>query len=553
MNYGIYLQGNVLVNEKGEPLTNFSFQNPEKFYKVEDEHTVEMMRLTIQCIGLTQQLDLDLKEPSLLSQIQREIPTCKVLIPKMRPCIEAYLLELRPKPSRYSGLPPLYFRQHGFHKLANGDYVFVSGDEVLGLSDRRFAIARKVARAHLAYDKEMHARQAVQGLWKILEKSKKVLLMVWGFTLLCSMRSVLSKLNITTYPACAVTGRQGLGKTTTCQRFALLYDDVERPGHRWGEVDAKSTAAATKELISCYRDQPVLLDDISKSISQAQVRERRDLLADVLRFACNDTALNKKDRSGRIIELVCTAGLIYTGEFPLNNPSDIGRVVPVHINKQMQDGKQHDRVVAATAFRYFIQWFLPNVERSVSSLNKDLNAVNGDNQRVQKNRTMILWALQQFLCFAAEIDAVSEQKSEEMMQRAIKICDNVLHKQIEQIKQIEQSDCLSWHILDGIQSGILRRVKIEELEDKDNLPEYYYLKKNDTVYIPMEVLYRYFTKCTSIYLSSSTAMGKRLKTENVIHPGKEGKSATKKINGDRYLELRKVDLMIAAKKESPKA
>lgn len=74
--------------------------------------------------------------------------------------MEAYILAL-PENTSHQDHPPLYFRQHGFCKLSDGRYVFVCGDEVLGLPpEQMFAIAPQVARAHLAYDKNLPLDQA---------------------------------------------------------------------------------------------------------------------------------------------------------------------------------------------------------------------------------------------------------------------------------------------------------------------------------------------------------------------------------------------------------
>lgn len=551
MNYGVYSQGDILVNEDSKPLTNFSVRTLEKFYAAEDEEGIEMMQLTVRCLGTDYQINLNLSSPSLLGQIQQAIPTCKVLAPKMRPHIEAYILEMQPTASEDADARPLYFCRNGFHKLKCGVNVFVAGDEVLGLPEgRKWAISPEVARAHLAWDETITEIQAVQELWTVLNRNREILLPIWAFTLVSSMRSVLLRLNITTFPACAVTGRQGAGKTTTCQRFALLYDDTHQTGRRWGEIDAGSSESAMRDIISECCDQVVLVDDVAKSISPSQVRRRKGLLANALRFACNDTSLSKKEPSGQVRTIYCTAGLLYTGELSLDNPSDIGRVIPVQIDEQMQGGSPKDRVLAATAFRYFIQWFLPKMESSVASLEKDLDAVDGDNQRIHKNRTLILWALQQFFCYAEELGAALEKKTEKMMRHTVEICDDITRTQIEQIQQMERPDCLSWYILDGINRNLLKYVKRSDLDNEKELPKFYcvYLKKNDSVAITMQVLFQYFEKHTSLHLSSPAEMGKRLKNEGVIHPGQEGKSAKKKINRDRYMEMRRADLLEACRR-----
>lgn len=549
MSYGVYSGKETLVNERGDALTNFTILESKMFYDATDDRTREVLRLKILHQGKRHQVDLDLRNPNLLQQIQQTIPTCKIFRRSDYSRIEAHILELPINDQAQQSTRPLYFRQHGFHNLNDGTYVFVAGDEVLELPDsQEWLVAAEVARAHLAYDETLTLRQAVEGFWAVLKKNKDQLLPIWGFTLLSSMRSLFSQLSLTTFPFCAVIGGQGLGKTTICQRFSLLYDDLQRPGRHWAEIDAKSTAASTVDTISRYRDQVVLLDDLAKSISTAQMRERKNLLGDVLRFASNETNRCKMDGSQQLQEYFCNVGLIFTGEFSLDNPSDISRTITVPINEQLQGGKQQDRVLAATAFRWFILWMLSRIDEAVANLSEELERVQGDHQRLQKNRIMILWALAQFLLFVQESGAVTEQRIAKMRNHAVNICDSLIDEQISQIDRLNASKNLSWYILDGTQQGIIHPVSIKKIRKNKPLPDYYYIpsKDGETLYMRTEVLYRYFTEKTPIHLTSSRDMDAQLTTEGIVHHRKEGRAAGIRIDGRRYLDMRRIDLIAAA-------
>lgn len=546
--FGIDSGGLYLADATGSEIANFNVRVLDVFYLAEDGHTPGMIRAWILHRNQQYLVDLDLRAGSLVKQIQQKVSTCRLLKRGVSSRIEAHIMELPSEIDVPSLRPPIYFSQHGFFKLVDGNWVFVAGDEVLGLSqDQKAAIAPAVARAHLACDAMASESQAVNKFWSVLEKNRETLLPVWSFTLLSAMRSLLASIDITTYPVCSVTGMQGYGKTTTCQRFSLLYDDNQRPGQRWGELDAKSSAAAAIETISRFRDQPVLLDDIAKSISPSQVRERKERLAEMLRFASNGTSREKIDRTGEVQELFCKAGLIYTGEFPIDNPSDIGRIVPVRIEKPLQNGNPQDRILAATVFRHFIVWFLPQVDESVASLKQELEPVYGDYQRLQKNRIMMLWALQKFLDFVQEVGAITEQETEQTMNKAIQVCNEMLNEQIKQTNRLETSDTLSYYILKGLRKGIVQRISEKEWQKGKRLPAYYYVhqKKNEAIYITTEVLYRYFNEKTPLRLTSIQEMDKKLIEEGILHPRKEGKAASKKIGGRRYLELRETELLRA--------
>lgn len=246
MDYGITSDGEVLTTESGTPLSNFSVRSPVLYYEADDETIPGVLRLSILHYGKTHEVDLDVRAPSLVSQIQQMCPTCKLLQPRMRSTIDAHLLDLALTSKAQGTKPPLCFRRHGFHRLGDGNYAFVAGDELLGaLSGRAYTILPEVARPHLAYSKDLTCKEAVRGLISALARNWEHMLPLWAFTLASSMRSLLCTANLTTFPSLAVIGGQGLGKTTACQRFSLLYDDTQRPGRRWAEVDAKSTAAST--------------------------------------------------------------------------------------------------------------------------------------------------------------------------------------------------------------------------------------------------------------------------------------------------------------------
>lgn len=141
---------------------------------------------------------------------------------------------------------------------------------------------------------------------------------------------------------------------------------------------------------------------------------------------------------------------------------------------------------------------------------------------------------------------ITEQRVNKMLSRAIQICNGIVAEQIRQIDRLNTSKCLSWYILDGLQQNIIQPVSEKKVRKK-KLPEYYYVCSNidEVLYMTTDTLYRYFAEQTPIFPTSTIDMDKRLVEEGVIHPRKEKRVATKKIDGHRYLELRRVDLINA--------
>ncbi|MEQ2444848.1 hypothetical protein WMO64_15445 [Pseudoflavonifractor sp. CLA-AP-H29] len=112
------------------------------------------------------------------------------------------------------------------------------------------------------------------------------------------------------------------------------------------------------------------MDDLAKSAASSDMRARLDLIADVLRFASNDTDRVRLSPHRKLEERFCQGGLVFTGEFQLHNPSDVTRLTTVEIRQPMQGGNTGDRILAATAFHYLILWLLPRLDEELESLRK---------------------------------------------------------------------------------------------------------------------------------------------------------------------------------------
>lgn len=549
--YSLRPEGCCTVNENEEIVANFALHDGKIFCSPEDESEPEYMQFRVHHLGTWHTVGVDLRDPHLLRQLQQQLPTCKVLKASTTARIEAYMAEFVENIQPH---PPLYFRQRGFCRLLDGHRVFVAGDEVLGLSEEeKWAISPDIARAHLAYSEGLSCEEAVQKLWTVLDRDGDEVLLVWGFTLISAMRSQLTGLSGSTYPSLMVTGDQGSGKTTVCQRFCLLYGDKQSDMRYWAQRDMRSSPASTIEAVDAYRDQVVLMDDMAKSISPGEVQARKALMAEVLRFASNETNRTKITPDRQTADYFCTAGVAFTSEYDLDNPSDIGRTVAVNITRAMQGGAEIERTYAASAFRYFILWLLPRLDTAISDLRKRMASVSGNYQRLAKNYTMLFWALELFFRFAVDSMAVSVIEENEMLTRSIRICNNLLNQQNKTIEMMSGPQCISWHILSGIQNGTIQSVSEKKLKKGRNLPRYYYIwKEKENMYcIQTNVLYRYLTGETPLRFTSTIAMNKHLVQEGVVQPGEDGKVASVRIRGLRCLGIRHMDLLMAASDVSP--
>lgn len=535
------------AGEDGVQLTNFSFRTVGAFYDPALPEEPPMLRLQVLHLGRAISVDLDTRVQNLIGQISARIPTCRILQNAWRAAIEAYILDLAAKQSGANATPnALIFRKHGLHRLAGGQWVYICGDMVLGTPQGvTCEIAADVARAHLAWDPEMPAADAAGRLCLRLAQNDSVLLPVWGFTILGSLRSCVSQLNLTTFPSLAIIGGQNLGKTTVAQRFALLYSDNQRPGRCWGQLDARSTAAATIEAISRFRDQVVLVDDLARSAASSETRTRLDLIAEVSRFASNDTERVRLSPHRKPEEQFCQGGLVFTGEFHLNNPSDLTRLTTVELHQPMQNGSSGDRTLAATAFHALILWLLPRLDEELAALRKALDDISfGSDLRLRKNRILFLWSIRLFYQFAAETGAVTAQYVRQAMVRAEEILNEILERQTRKANQFARQSPrgnLCWYIVHAYRENEFHIVSRQNIcSDADCVVE------NDALCIRTDTLLAYLRNATPYRELSKTAMNRRLREEGVLTSHRESRAAAKKIKGQRYLELNLTKLKAAS-------
>lgn len=504
-----------------------------------------MAHIKIQNESSIQEAWIDLTKPELARQITNQISTCRI-VTASRYLDIALLSYCLGNPKNSTAAMPLYFQQHGLCRLSNGCWLYVAGDTVLGMPpDTDYVIAQNVRQAHLARDPALSTSEAVQTLCRLLEKNRDILFPVWGFVIAGSLRSALSGADMTTFPLLGIIGGQNFGKTTIAQRYLLLYDDNLNPDRCWGQFDANSTSAAIITQVSDFRDQIVLVDDLAKSGSSTEQRKRQDLLASILRFAANGTGRAKINEKKQIEQQICKAGVAFTGEFMLQNPSDITRSILVPIDQQMKGGQPDERTVAATVFYALIQWLLPQLDQKLEELHQLLTNVQADsNPRLMKNGLLILWALELFFQFAEEQGAITNVYHQQSSAAAEQILNQILNQQALQCERLTNENPkgnLSWYILYGHSHNLF---PVGTDQKSVNIKTCGLINK-DALYIRPSMLLQYFQEHTPYQLSSDKEMNKQLKQEGVLGNTREHRSAHSKINGVRCLKL---DIKLLQKK-----
>lgn len=533
-------QAFLLTGSTSKPIANFAPVDAWLYFDPTKDSNAgpTMARIKIRNQNYIREAWLDLTKKELTNQILEQISTCYAVSSSRYLLDMALLAYCQEKPQDSQAPMPLNFRQHGLCRLPNGCWLYVAGDTVLGIPPGvDYVIAPEVKLAHLARDPELSPVTATIELCKLLETSQSILFPVWGFTIVGSLRSALSGADMTTFPSLGIIGGQNLGKTTIAQRYLLLYEESQKPGSFWGQFDANSTFAAIVLQVSYFRDQIVLVDDLAKSGSPAEQRKRQDLLASILRFAANDTGRARINEKKQIEQQICKAGVAFTGEFMLQNPSDITRSVLVPIDCQMKDGRPEERTVAATVFYAFIQWLLPQLDQKLKELQQLLANVQADrNPRLAKNGLLVLWALELFFQFTEEQGAITNTYHQQASAAAEQILNQILSQQALQCERLTNKNPkgnLSWYILYGYSHNLFPVVTDQKGVNIKNCG----LLKKDALYIRPSMLLQYFQERTPHSISTIKEMNKNLRREGVLGDTSEHRSAHARINGKRCLKL----------------
>ena len=219
-----------------------------------------------------------------------------------------------------------------------------------------YLIAKETSSYHLAVDPTMSAETAVKQLLETFLPHLNVYLPVWAYALFSVCRSFLRDSGLSTACILYLIATQGFGKTATAKALCQLFDDSN--GCITDVYDAGRWLSAMERALMTTRDRSVLLDDIYIGTNKAKQRERLASAAALLRFAANETKRTKTQGS-KNVSVSCAAGLVVTGEIPMEASSDVTRCILVRIHKKLADPTnpvdlEALRHTAATAMQGFL-------------------------------------------------------------------------------------------------------------------------------------------------------------------------------------------------------
>ena len=307
-----------------------------------------------------------------------------------------------------------------------------------------YLIAEGVSSRRLSIDATMLAGTAVEQLIETFMSNLQVYLPVWGYSLFSVCRSFLQDSGLPTACILYLIATQGFGKTATAKALCQLFDDSS--GCMADVYDAGSTMSAMERALMTTRDRSVLLDDIYIGTNKAKQRERLASAAALLRFAANETQRTKTQGS-KNVSVSCAAGLVVTGEIPMEASSDATRCIIVRIREKLASSSnpvdlEALRHTAATAMQGFLAWFGERYEEFCSRIKREMEAQlaavkSAPNERVKKSLFELYWLLCRFFDYAEEVGAISVVAKNKFVQATAYSLTQVWHNIAEELRRIE--------------------------------------------------------------------------------------------------------------------
>lgn len=388
-----------------------------------------------------------------------------------------------------------------------------------------YLINPEIEQLQFSSDPIIPSKDAVERLLQVIVNHTDIYLPVWSYTLFSTCRSFLSDSKMPTACILYLIATQGFGKTATAKALCQLFDDAS--GQMADVYDAGSTASAMERALMETRDRAVLFDDIYIGTNKAKQKERLANAAALLRFAANETS-RTKTHGTKNISVSCSAGLVVTGEIPMEASSDVTRCIIVRIQQKLADSRDPVdlnvlRHIAATAMQGFLDWFGKHYDgfrsRIKSEMESQLSTVrNTANERVKKSLFELYWLLDRFFDYAQEIGAISTRAHNQFLKAAKQALTTVWNNICAELRRLENRPPT---VRDAILYGI-RQCAFPAFQHKG------------CICIRLKTLTPYLQKLYRRSDFSDAYVAAWLRKEDLLSMDSSGKS-TKKINGKRYL------------------
>ena len=439
----------------------------------------------------------------------------------------------------------------GWAKLPNGRHVYNTGTQVLGdTGGIEVRLSDTLPQLELTDQCiAMDDKQLLRSYLRKLSREPDILILLAAHMVRSLLASMFERLGFPLRYILYLVGIQGSGKTTAANDFGLPLTDVTQntpaPATR-----ALSSKSAVRDFAAEYRDMTALLDDVCTSSSAETRRISTNIAAYTLRFAADRIYEAISRPGGGQRKVRCTSGLIITGEFPMQKPSDLTRCVIVEVDHQMRGKEADDRTVSSAVASRFVQYLAKHfdsvsdeIQLALSTFRAD--AVEEGGPRQQQHLGEISCAFQLLLEYAKAIGVIDDLEMAEWRLRLQNALGRSLSSNIRLTAKFERENVsnVANIIVDAMRSGTISLAKNKEkFTQKQNKYAGFEGHKHTVAYIRLASLQELLTSVSGKVWTDS-ATGKLLRENGLVEVGKDGHTAKSKFPKlGRFVPLNKENL-----------
>lgn len=444
----------------------------------------------------------------------------------------------------------------GWAKLPNGRHVYNTGTQVLGdTGGVEVKLSDTLPRLELTDQCiEMDDKQLLQSYLRKLSREPDILILLAAHMVRSLLASMFERLGFPLRYILYLVGVQGSGKTTAANDFGLPFTDVTQntsaPATR-----ALSSKSAVRDFAAEYRDMTALLDDVCTSSSAETRRVSTNIAAYTLRFAADRIPETISRPGGGQRKVRCTSGLIITGEFSMQKPSDLTRCVIVEVDHQMRGKEADDRTVSSAVASRFVQYLAKHFDSVSDEIQLALSAFRADavaegGPRQQQHVGELSCAFQLLLEYAQKMGAIDDVEMAEWglwLQNAL---GRSLSANIRLTAKFERENVsnIAKIIFDAMKNeAILLAKNKEKFAQKPDKYAGFEGHKHTVVYIRLSSLQELLTSVSGKVWTNS-AVGKQLCENGLVEVGKDGHTAKAKFPRlGRFVPINKEKLEKQAK------
>ena len=444
----------------------------------------------------------------------------------------------------------------GWAKLPNGRHVYNTGTQVIGdTGGMEVKLSDTLPQLELTDQCiEMEDKWLLRSYLRKLSREPDILILLAAHMVRSLLASMFERLGFPLRYILYLVGVQGSGKTTAANDFGLPFTDVTQntpaPATR-----ALSSKSAVRDFAAEYRDMSALLDDVCTSSSAETRRVSTNIAAYTLRFAADRIPETISRPGGGQRKVRCTSGLIITGEFSMQKPSDLTRCVIVEVDHQMRGKEADDRTVSSAVASRFVQYLAKHFDSVSDEIQLALSAFRADavaegGPRQQQHMGELSCAFQLLLEYAQKMGAIDDVEMAEWglwLQNAL---GRSLSANIRLTAKFERENVsnIAKIIFDAMKNeAILLAKNKEKFAQKPDKYAGFEGHKHTVVYIRLSSLQELLTSVSGKVWTNS-AVGKQLCENGLVEVGKDVHTAKAKFPRlGRFVPINKEKLEKQAK------